>query len=381
MIISVVGPTWPFRGGISHYNTLLCEHLKREHTVKLWGFRRQYPHWLFPGRDDRDPSRRPLRTLSEPTLDPLAPWTWYQTARKVVDAKSDLLILHWWVTYWAFPFAAIARWTRRRGIPVLYFCHNVLPHEEKPWDRPLARLALSQGDSYMVTSTEQAHRLEALLPGVSIHAGFLPTCSGLAELGSSLSREDACRRLSLDPGKPVALFFGFVRPYKGLRYLLEAMPAVLDRVDLQLLIVGEFWHDKQAYLDLIAQLEIDRALTIVDRYVPNEELGLYFGAADVVVLPYVTVTQSAVAQLAYGFDKPVIATHVGDLPEVVQDGRSGLIVPPADPDALAAALERFFVEDMAVQMRDGVRAKREQFSWARIEEIVDAVVRNANGAD
>jgi len=360
---------------------LLCEHLRKEHTVRLWGFRRQYPRWLFPGRDDRDPSQRPLRTASEPTLDPLAPWTWYRTAHEIAAAGSDLLIVHWWVTYWALPFAAIAGWVRRRGIPVLYFCHNVLPHEEKPWDRRLTRLALARGDSFIVTSKEQERRLAALLPGSSIYSGFLPTCSALAELGPTLSREDACQRLSLDPGRPVALFFGFVRPYKGLRYLLEAMPRVLDQVDLQLLIVGEFWDDKQVYLDLVARLGIDQALTVVDRYVPNEELGLYFGASDVVVLPYVTVTQSAVVQLAYGFGRPVIATSVGDLPEVIQHGRTGLIVPPADPGALAAALQRFFVENMVEQMRDGVCARREQFSWARIEEIVETVVKNVNGAD
>jgi glycosyltransferase involved in cell wall biosynthesis len=294
-----------------------------------------------------------------------------------VAAKSDLLIVHWWVTYWAFPFAVVAARTRSGGVPVLYFCHNVLPHEEKPWDRALTRLALSQGDAYMTTSSEQSRRLLELLPGATVYPGFLPTCSALAELGPTFSREEACRRLDLDPGRPVALFFGFVRPYKGLRDLLEALPAVLEQVGLQLLIVGEFWHDKQAYLDQIAQLGVERALTIVDRYVPNEDLGLYFGAADVVVLPYRSVTQSAVVQLAFGFGKPVIATRVGDLAEVISHERTGLIVPPADPGALAAALRRYFEEGLAAEMEAKVLVRRERFSWSRVDEVVEQVARSA----
>jgi glycosyltransferase involved in cell wall biosynthesis len=307
----------------------------------------------------------------------MAPWSWYRTARWIVDVQSDLLILHWWVTFWALPFATIAARVGKQGIPVLYFCHNVLPHEEKPWDRPLARLALRQGDRHIVTSREQERRLAELLPDARIYSGFLPTASALAEVGSNPLRDEACRRLSLDAERPVALFFGFVRPYKGLRYLLEAMPVVLEQVDVQLLVVGEFWEDKQAYLDLIAQLDIERSLTIVDRYVPNEELGLYFGAADVVVLPYLSVTQSAVVQLAYGFGKPVIATEVGDLPEVIDHERTGLIVPPGDPAALAGALQRFLRQDRPEQMQEAVLAKQGQFSWARFEEILDQAVRDA----
>jgi glycosyltransferase involved in cell wall biosynthesis len=236
---------------------------------------------------------------------------------------------------------------------------------------------LSQGDAYLTTSQEQARQLSELLPGAQIYAGLLPNCSALADLGPRYSRADACQQLALDPSRPVALFFGFVRPYKGLRYLLEALPAVLDRVGLQLLIVGEFWQDKQVYLDLISRLGIERSLTIVDRYVANEELGLYFGASDVVVLPYLSVTQSAVVQLAYGFGKPVIATRVGDLDGVILHEQTGLLVPPADSDELAAALWRFFGQNMAGRMHDEILARSERFSWARIDEIVDQVIRKS----
>lgn len=377
MRIAVVGPTYPFRGGISHYNTLLCEHLQKHHEVRLFTFRRQYPRWLFPGRDDRDPSERPLQTSNTPMLDPINPLSWWQTARQVVAIKSDLLILHWWVTFWALPFATIAQIVRRQGVPVVYLCHNVLPHEEKLWDRVLARLALSQGSRFIVMAKAEERRLKALLPGAIVHQIFLPSYAALAEVERPLLPQEARRRLNLDPARPVALFFGFVRAYKGLRFLLEAMPKVLAQIEIYLLIVGEFWEDKQEYLELISHLGVGKAVTIVDRYVTNEEMAVYFSAADVVVLPYIDVTQSAVVQLAYGFGKPVITTTIGDLPDVVEHQQTGLIVPPANPAALATALKHFFCQGLHQPMREAILSRQDKFSWTHLEGLLDKIVNEA----
>lgn len=379
MRIAVVGPTYPFRGGISHYNTLLCGHLQKHHDVWLFSFRQQYPRWLFPGRDDRDPSHRPLQTTNTPILDPMNPLSWWQTGRGVVAIKPDLLILHWWVTFWALPFAAIARIVRRRGVPVLYLCHNVLPHEEKPWDRVLARMALSQGNQFIVMARAEGQRLKTLLPGATVHRISLPSYAALAEVEHPLPPEKARRRLGLAPKKPVALFFGFVRPYKGLRFLLEAMPEVLAQVEMHLLIVGEFWEGKETYLEIINCLGIGEAVTIVDRYVSNEEAVVYFSAADVVVLPYIDVTQSAVVQLAYGFGKPVITTSVGDLLDVVKHQQTGLIVPPANTAALAEALTRFFCQRLQQPMREIILSRQKEFSWTHLERLLDGIANEATG--
>ena len=376
MRIAVVGPTYPFRGGIAHFNSLMCEHLRQRHQVLTFGFRWMYPAWLFPGRSDRDPSAQPLSTPSVRCLDPVGPWSWLGTARQIRAFGPDVVIFHWWVTYWSLPFASVAWRLRQRGIPVLFLCHNVLPHEARLWDRPLARIALKQGDGYIAMADSEADELRAMFAGGVVYQLPMPTYVDLARLGESPPMDEARRALGLDSAKPVALFFGFVRPYKGLRYLLQAMPIVRKQHDLQLVVAGEFWHDKQRYLDMISDLEIAHAVHVDDRYIPNEEMGAYFAAADVVVLPYVDVTQSAVIQLAFGYGKPVVTTTVGNLPETVEHGRTGLIVPPGDADALARALCMYFDEGLARAMVPHVVDAQRRFSWEALEEAIGtAVVR------
>jgi glycosyltransferase involved in cell wall biosynthesis len=183
--------------------------------------------------------------------------------------------------------------------------------------------------------------------------------------------ESALAKKSLGLDGPVMLFFGFVRQYKGLEYLIRAMPEVLRNVQVKLLIVGEFWEDKEPYLEAIEELGLQGNVVIMDRYVPNEEVGLYFSAADVVVLPYVDATQSAIVSLAYAFDKPVITTDVGGLPEVVSDGETGFIVPPSDSEALAKAIVKYFERDFASRLAANVKARKNALSWEGIVGLIE----------
>jgi glycosyltransferase involved in cell wall biosynthesis len=367
----LIGPTYPYRGGISHYTTLLCQHLGATHEVKLYSFKRQYPAFLFPGRTDKDPSRSPLRADCEYLLDPSNPLTWLETFRRIKEDRPDALILQWWVPYWAPAFASIAGLVRRfTATRVVCICHNVFPHERKVIDRALVRLALTQGQFFIVQSDKDFNDLKRLLPGAQVRRTVHPIYEALA-LGGTMTVEGAKRELRLEGN--VLLFFGFVREYKGLKYLLKAMPQVMDRIDAHLLVVGEFWDDKSPYLKLIEELGITQAVTIVDRYIPNEELGLYFSAADVVVLPYVDATQSGVTQVAYGFEKPVITTSVGGIPEVVKDGETGLIVPPQDSEALGGALVRYFEEDLGARFTPNIRAEVQggAFSWEGLVRLIE----------
>jgi len=373
MRIAVVGPTYPFRGGISHYNTLLCDHLRERHEVRLFSFRRQYPRWLFPGMSDRDPSQHSIRTPNTPTLDSLNPLTWWLTAQHIVAFRPDLLILHWWVTYWALPFAVITAGVSRRGIPVLYLCHNVFPHERKPWDRFLTRLAMSRACRFIVMAKSEEQRIKDLLPGATVYRTLLPGGIGVAEAEHSVSPEEARQQLGLDPDKPVALFFGFVRPYKGLRFLLDAMPRVLAKMEMHLLVAGEFWDGKGEYQEIIERLGLGNSVTIVDRYVRNEEISVFFSAADVVVLPYVSVTQSAVVQLAFAFGKPVITTAVGDLPDVVQHRETGFVVSPGDSNALADALTCFFANGWGESMRAKILSRQPIYSWTHLGALLEDI--------
>ncbi len=368
--IAMIGPTAPFRGGIAHYTTLLFNHLKKRHAVRFFSFKRQYPGWLFPGKTDIDPSRAPFSAPGvEQTLDSLNPLTWINTAGKIIRSRCDLLILPWWVSFWAPQFMTILFLVKLRSrAKILFIGHNVVAHESWFFDRLLTRMVLSRGDFFIVHSGEDEINLRAMLPQAVIRRQFHPTYDAFNM--EKAMPEDSRRILGLPEQGPVVLFFGFVREYKGLKHLLAAMPEILAKIPVTLLIVGEFWKDKDAYLNLIRDLGIGDRLRIKDEYVPNEDVGLYFNAADLVVQPYVSATGSGVVQLAFGFNKPVVATAVGSLPEIIEDGKTGYVVPPADSAAIAQAVIRFFEENRAEEFSENIKKQHHRFSW---DNLVDAI--------
>jgi glycosyltransferase involved in cell wall biosynthesis len=376
----LIGPTFPFRGGISHHTTLLYRHMAARYRRGLFiSFKRQYPAWLFPGSTDRDPSRQALQAPCERLIDPLNPWSWWRTARRIARFDPELLVIPWWVTFWALPFGTIVRLARRHSrARVVFLHHNVLPHEPRRWDPGLARFALSAGHGHVVQSASEGEALRRLLPGVRPVVSAHPIYDMFAP--EMLSRAEARRRLGLPAEGPVLLFFGFVRPYKGLRYLLQALPTVRESLpDVHLLIAGEFWDDKAAYLALIERLALSASVTLLDRYVPNEEVALCFSAAEVAVLPYTHATQSGVVQLALGCNCPVITTPVGGLAGLIRDGENGLLVPPADNDALAAAIVRYLGEGLEANMRRSIQSGRHVSTWSALLDAIEAAQQTPPG--
>ncbi len=374
--ICMIGPSYPFRGGIAHYTTLLYRALKARYDVKFYSFKRQYPQWLYPGQTDRDPSGFAIAEPgAELLLDSLNPVTWWQTAARIVADRPDLLILPWWVSYWMPQFWTIVRRVRRAtAARVLFVCHNVVPHESRRWDRWCAKAVLKNGDYFLVHSDQDLANLKRMLPDACVKKVFHPTYAVFNR--RQMTKAQAQEQLGVS-GR-VLLFFGNVRPYKGLTYLLDAMPTLARRLGAHLLVAGEFWRDKDQYLRQVQELGVERSVTFVDRYIPNEEVDLYFAAADVVVLPYVTATQSGIVQIAYGFDKPVIVTNVGGLPDVVEHGRTGFVVETANAAALADAVLAFYESDTARVMERAIDEKKEQFSWQRMVEAIDGLWSSAS---
>lgn len=378
MHIAVVGPTYPYRGGIAHYTTLLVKHLRvAGHRTTFYSFTRQYPRWLFPGKTDRDPSTASLRVACEYVLDPINPLTWWQLYRKVRSASPDILLLQWWVPYWTPSLTMISHWIKQKTrVRILYVCHNVIPHDGGGFlDRRLATTVLHRGDAFIVHSDQDRYYLQALLPRATIFKAHLPTYAEVAHQSQTAAVAALRQQIAVPSDGRVLLFFGFVRPYKGLEYLIQALPRVLERMKVHLLVVGEFWSAPSLYRNYAREFGVEHALSLVNRYVPNEELQAYFDLADVVVLPYVSATQSAVVQLAFGFGKPVITTRVGGLPEVVQDGVTGLIVPPQDPVALADAILRYFEDGLATQQAANIREANgaQAFSWQALVGCIEEV--------
>lgn len=370
MKCALIGPTYPFRGGIAHYTTLLCHHLRKRHEVTFISFRRQYPAWLFPGRTDRDPSQQPLEVECQRLIDPFKPWTWVQAARRIREMAPELLLLQWWVPFWAPVWSSIIWLVRRQVNPrIVFVCHNVIPHEARRVDQLLVRWVLEKGDGIIVHSQRDRRDLIQLVPEGNVRVTALPTFEFFAQ-ETPLAGE-ARFKLGLDVDIPIILFFGFVRPYKGLQHLIDALPLVLAQVDAHLLIVGEFWDSASPYREQIRSLGLEDQCTITDRYIPNEEVGNYFSAADLVVLPYLDATQSGIVQMAFGFGVPVVTTTVGGLSEAVQDGVTGMLVPPADGQALAAAVIRYFREDMGPDMRTNIQAGKVRFSWEQLVTTIE----------
>jgi glycosyltransferase involved in cell wall biosynthesis len=307
----------------------------------------------------------------------------------VASYHPDLVVLPWWSPVWAPCLAVVARlcrhWTAAR---LVYICHNVLPHEGGgPMTRMLVRLALRQGDAFIVHSEADAASLARLLPE---HAARVPVCRGVlpslavasaGDLPPADARAAARRQLGLPQDAALALFFGFVRPYKGLAYLIEALPLVLAQVpDVRLLVAGEFWEPVSVYRARAVALGVADRLAIDDRYVPNEEVGRYFAASDVLVLPYLEASQSGVVTQAAAFGLPVVATRVGGLPDSVIDGVTGLLVPPADSEALAGALVRVLTDQvLAEALRSGVLRTQSRFGWAAAVGMIESLAPNPEG--
>jgi len=370
MRICVIGPTYPFRGGIAHYTTLLYRALRERHEVRFIAFRRQYPKWLFPGETDRDPSARSIvEPGAERVISSYLPWSWFAAAWRVVMFRPRIVVIPWWVGFWAPVFWTMAMLVRiLTDARIVYLCHNVVAHEAGRFDRVATALALATGHGFVVHSQEDCDNLRAILPLAVVRKSPHPTYEAFAESG--LTRDEARRRLEIEPGENVILFFGFVRPYKGLDVLLKALPGVTAAEPVRLMVVGEFWKGEDETRALIDDLGVADRVTLVNRYVPNEEVETWFAAADVVALPYRSATGSGICQVAFGHGRAVVATSVGCLPEVVLDGRTGLVVPPGDPAALADALIRFFRDGLRDRFEAAVVEDRDRFSW---RHMVDAI--------
>jgi len=370
MKICLIGPTYPFRGGISHYTTLLFRNLKKQHQTTFIAFKRQYPKWLYPGETDRDPSKKPIfEDGAIYLLDSLNPLSWMQVARKVRLVRPQLVIFPWWTSFWAAPFFCIIFlikiWTQAK---ILFICHNVKEHESNYINRVCTKVILNQGDLHLVHSKEECLSLIKMVPDSIVIEGFHPTYENLQ--GRKYSKAEARRKLNVH-GK-VLLFFGFLRPYKGLIHLISAMPTILEKLgpDLFLMIVGECWKDEQQYIQKIRKLGIENHILRINQYIPNEQIGLYFSAADLVVMPYISATGSGILQIAFGCGKPVVTTRVGGLADDVIDGKTGYLVSPADSEGLAEAIVKFFIEKKSEQYIANIKNAKDRFSWDRLVDMI-----------
>ena len=376
MSLTVIGPTHPFRGGIAHYTTLLVRSLRARHSVRFFSYSRQYPHWLYPGNTDLDPSHS-LLTHEAPSVkfDALNPLAWIRLAKEVKASNSRLVILQWSTVYWTpFYWLFLRSLGKRRQPKSVFICHNVMEHEPNRIKSTISRRVLNCADFFVTHSQWDRDNLARWL--APSRAGAIRVCPHpvYEHLGQPvLSKAEAKAELGIRAER-VVLFFGFIRDYKGLRYLIESLPQVRAKLDVHLLIAGEIWVDATPYHELISRLGISDGVTFVEGYIPNEEVARYFAVSDLVVIPYVTATQSGIVQLAYGFGKPVVVSRVGGLPEVVEEGVTGYLVPPKDSVSISNAVLDFYQHNREAAMSESVRQKRAAFSWEQLCRTIENLV-------
>ena len=366
--IVLVGPVYPFKGGISHYTGLLYRALEKRYDTTMVSYKMQYPKLLFK-KEQRDYSNDRFKIEgTKYWLHTANPFNIVATAHKINHLKPDMVVIQWWHPYFAPCYVILSRLIRHAK--VVFVCHNVFPHERFPMDRFLTKMTLKGGDGFILHSQSDAQELRSIQKDAHCQVNVHPTYNAFKI--ADMSKAEARQKLGCKDDEKILLFFGFVRAYKGLKYLLEAMPSVLQHTEnLRLLVVGEFDKDRDEYMRQIEELNIGHAVQCYEGYIPDAEVEPFFAACDVVVLPYVSATQSGIAQIAYGFEKPVIATNVGGLSEVVLDGKTGYIADPCDPQDLADKIIRFFEQKDDELFRENIDAEKEKYSWDRLCDAIE----------
>jgi glycosyltransferase involved in cell wall biosynthesis len=379
MRLTVFGSGHPFRGGVARTTTDLVRALEtRGNEVLFLTPQRQYPRWLFPGADDRDPDACPRLDCAEALLDPLQPLSWAGSRNRAVVHEADA----WVMPYWTWAWAGLWRWLLRgRRPPVVAVAHNPADHGAGLLQRSAARSVLGRCDAIFTHARALEKGMAAVYAGVPTASHPLPP----PEIAELPLREEARDSLDLHADRRVALFLGLIRPYKGVDLLLEALARQPADSDWTLVVAGEPWGDLgPAFRRKVRDLGIEGRVRLRLGWVPEAEVPLLLAAADLVVLPYRSGSQSAVAPLALAAGLPVLSTRVGGLPEVVQDGLNGVLVEPGSIEGLARAFEELTLDKLA-ELAEGARANRSRLTWdgyaAALEDLLEKVTGGIRNED
>lgn len=373
MKIAMIGPVHPYKGGIAHYTDLLCRALREDgNEVQLYTFKFQYPKLLYK-KPQKDMKSSGFGTNdADFCIHTLNPFNWIKVAGRIKKQKPELIILQWWHPYFAPCFWSICKLLRREKI--LFVCHNVFPHERFPLDRLLTKWTLGCGRYFITQSKMDARDLLSVKHDAVYRVTPHPTYGMFCKQGMSMQK--AREQLQIDQGQRVLLFFGFVRKYKGLQYLLEAMKLLKERdFKVQLWVVGDFGEDKDEYVEQIRRFKIEDQVQMVEGYVPDDEVEKYFAASDLVVLPYLSATQSGIVQIAFGFEKPVLVTEVGGLPDVVTNGKTGYVVEPQSAEMIAEAIMDYYINNRREAFVSQIEKEKDRFSWKTFVDTMMEMVR------
>ena len=370
--IALLGTAYPYRGGLTAFNERLARQFQAEgHKVHIFTFTLQYPDFLFPGKTQYSDSPAPADLAITRTMNSIEPCSWWRTARLLRKHKIDLLVIKFWIPLMAPCLGTIARLARRRGIQVVSVLDNVIPHEPHFWDKWLIRYFIGSVDRFVAMSESVRRDCLKFLSKDRHDCVKLSPHPLYDNFGEPVAKAAARKELGLPEDKTILLFFGFIRDYKGLDLLMRAYAEARNK-DLLLVVAGEFYNNGEQYKQLEQELQLEGTIAWHTDFIPDERVRLYFSAADLIVQPYKSATQSGVTQIAYHFERPMLVTDVGGLAEIVPDGKVGYVC-PVDAHAVADAISWFAAlsnTEREQQFTANIQSEKKKYAWSVMTGVI-----------
>jgi len=371
--IILTGPAYPLRGGIANFNESLCSTFHRKGIdSEIVSFSMQYPSLLFPGKTQKETEGNPPPYSIKPLLNSINPFSWIRAAWYIRKSAPDCLVVMYWTPFMAPALGTLIRLVKRKknNIRIIPVVHNLLPHEKVLFSKKLAKYFGGKADTMICLSASVYSETGKVLGNIARKQLYHPIYDIFGEI---VEKDKARDYLNINKDTKLILFFGIVRAYKGLDLLLTAMADPrIQKLNLKLIVAGEFYEKPDRYLEMIRNNSLEDRVILTNSFIPREKVKYYFSAADIVVQPYHSATQSGVTQIAYQFERPMLVTNVGGLSEIVKDGRAGYVT-PVDPEAIATALDDFYSNQREAEFVEGVKEGKKYFSWDRFaDEIIDS---------
>ncbi len=370
--IAIIGPAHPLRGGLTTFNHRLAkEFIALGDDCVIYSYSLQYPSFLFPGTSQFTDEPAPANLTIYTIINSVNPLNWVKVGRRITKDRPDIILVRFWIPFMGPALGTILRLVmKNKHTRIIGLADNIIPHEKRPGDKPFTKYFLGSCDAFITMSEKVMSDLRSIEKSKPAQLVAHPLYDNF---GAAIAKDVAREKLGIDKKDKVILFFGFIRKYKGLDILLEAMAdARIKEAGIKLLVAGEFYEGEKVYQEQIDRLGIRSQLIMRTQFIPDSEVVLYFCAADVVIQPYRNATQSGVTPLAYHYEKPMIVTNVGGLPAMVPDRKSGLVA-AVQPMAIASAIlefyelgEEFFIPHL--------RSEKQKLSWSKLVETIKTLV-------
>lgn len=369
--VIIIGPAYPLRGGLSSFNERMARAFTKENfDTSIYTFSLQYPSFLFPGTTQYSTEPPPNDLKIYQNINSINPFNWCLIGREIKNKQPDIIVVRYWLPFMGPCLGTILRIAKKNHhTKIICIADNIIPHEKRIGDTQFTNFFIKPIDAFVTMSEKVQNDLKKITQKKSIQIVH-PLYDNF---GEKINKTKACEHLQIEPQQKIILFFGFIRKYKGLDLLFHAIAILKQKKyfethSLKFLIAGEFYENKQPYLDLIIQLEIEPYLILKTEFIADSEVKFYLSAADCVIQPYKNATQSGVTPLAYHFEKPMIVSNVGGLPTLVPS-HVGLICEP-NPDDIAEKIEHFFNQD-SNQYIESIQQEKKKYSW---QNLINAIV-------